>query len=146
MIPYILAAVGGYLIGDSLKGKQYAKGGGVSQDKFKYVEWSGSEENDGYIYGINYIDAETGDAIDAEWFKTKEERENSIKEKIRKKIAELKIEDIIIRLKELDVDGETMQYILEEVGMSDQMLRQLVMTANNQELQELMAEKKELEK
>ena len=27
MIPYILAAVGGYLIGDSLKGKQYAKGG-----------------------------------------------------------------------------------------------------------------------
>ena len=27
MLPYILAAVGGYLIGDSLKGKQYAKGG-----------------------------------------------------------------------------------------------------------------------
>ena len=27
MIPYILAAVGGYLIGDSLKGKQYARGG-----------------------------------------------------------------------------------------------------------------------
>jgi len=29
MLPYILAAVGGYLIGDSLKGKQYAKGGVV---------------------------------------------------------------------------------------------------------------------
>ena len=27
MIPYILAAVGGYLIGDSVKGKQYARGG-----------------------------------------------------------------------------------------------------------------------
>ena len=27
MLPYILAAVGGYLIGDSLKGKQYADGG-----------------------------------------------------------------------------------------------------------------------
>ena len=27
MLPYILAAVGGYLIGDSMKGKQYAKGG-----------------------------------------------------------------------------------------------------------------------
>jgi hypothetical protein len=27
MLPYILAAVGGYLIGDSLKGKQYARGG-----------------------------------------------------------------------------------------------------------------------
>jgi hypothetical protein len=27
MLPYILAAVGGYLIGDSLKGKQFAEGG-----------------------------------------------------------------------------------------------------------------------
>jgi hypothetical protein len=27
MIPYILAAIGGYLIGDSMKGKQYANGG-----------------------------------------------------------------------------------------------------------------------
>jgi hypothetical protein len=27
MLPYILAAVGGYLIGDSLKGKQFADGG-----------------------------------------------------------------------------------------------------------------------
>jgi hypothetical protein len=27
MLPYILAAVGGYLIGDSMKGKQFADGG-----------------------------------------------------------------------------------------------------------------------
>lgn len=42
-------------------------------------------------------------------------------EKVRQEI-----EDIISRLKKVDVDGETMQYILEEVGMSDQILRQLV--------------------
>jgi hypothetical protein len=38
MLPYILAVVGGYLIGDSMKGKQYADGGmmakGGNVDKF----------------------------------------------------------------------------------------------------------------
>ena len=48
------------------------------------------------------------------------------------------IGDIIKRLKELDVDGETMQYILEKVGMSDQMLRQLVMTAKKERVEELI--------
>ena len=32
MLPYILAAVGGYLIGDSMKGKQYARGGELKSD------------------------------------------------------------------------------------------------------------------
>ena len=54
------------------------------------------------------------------------------------------IKDIITKLQELNVDGETMQYIIEEVSMSDQMLRQLVMTANNQKLQELIKEKENL--
>ena len=31
-------------------------------------------------------------------------------------------------LREIDVDGETMQYILERVGMEEQMLKQLVMS------------------
>ena len=35
MIPYILAAVGGYLIGDSLKAKLFAGGGNVDFRKFK---------------------------------------------------------------------------------------------------------------
>ncbi len=35
------------------------------------------------------------------------------------------VKDIIAKLKVIDVDGETMQYILEEVGMSEQMLYQL---------------------
>lgn len=35
------------------------------------------------------------------------------------------VKDIIAKLKVIDVDGETMEYILEQVGMSEQMLSQL---------------------
>lgn len=42
---------------------------------------------------------------------------------------EKKVESIIDILKEIDVDGETMQYILSKVGMESQMLKQLVMTS-----------------
>ena len=31
MLPYIFAAVGGYLVGDSMKGKQYAEGGSMEE-------------------------------------------------------------------------------------------------------------------
>lgn len=37
--------------------------------------------NDGYIYGINYLDFQNeGDILDCEWFKTEEEREKAIQE------------------------------------------------------------------
>lgn len=36
-----------------------------------------------------------------------------------------KVQMVIKTLKEIDVDGETMQHILEQVGMSEQMLQQL---------------------
>ena len=38
------------------------------------------------------------------------------------------VEQIVSMLKHIDVDGETMQYIIKSVGMEDQMLRQLMMT------------------
>ena len=38
------------------------------------------------------------------------------------------VEDIIEMLKYIDVDGETMQYILEEVGIEDQILKQIITT------------------
>jgi hypothetical protein len=38
------------------------------------------------------------------------------------------VENIIDMLKHMDIDGETMQYILEEVGMEEQMLKQLITT------------------
>jgi hypothetical protein len=36
------------------------------------------------------------------------------------------VKDIIAKLKVIDVDGETMQYILKEVGMEEKMLKQLI--------------------
>ena len=35
------------------------------------------------------------------------------------------VEQVIKLLKHINVDGETMEHILEEVGMTEQMLRQL---------------------
>ena len=41
---------------------------------------------------------------------------------------------VINILREIDVDGETMQYILQRVGMEEQMLKQLVGTAQEEAL------------
>ena len=38
------------------------------------------------------------------------------------------VNEAIENLKRIDVDGETMQYIIEKLGMDDQMLRQLVLS------------------
>ena len=90
MLPYILAAVGGYLIGDSLKGKQYAergyleRGGKVYSDKeileivdedekyfgkltpeqIKKIEDSGfdyDDEREGWVVMKNFNEAPYGD-------------------------------------------------------------------------------------
>lgn len=52
-------------------------------------------------------------------------------------------QEIINALKE--VDGETMENIIREVGMEDQMLRQLIMKAPMTQVQELVYEKTLLE-
>jgi hypothetical protein len=41
---------------------------------------------------------------------------------------------IIEYLKEMEVDGETMEFILRGVGMEDQMLKQLLMTADDYDI------------
>lgn len=43
------------------------------------------------------------------------------------------------------VDGETMQYILREIGMEWQMLRQLILSAPMEQVEYLIEEKKELD-
>jgi hypothetical protein len=43
------------------------------------------------------------------------------------------------------VDGETMQYVLEQVGMRDQMLRQLMMSQPIDEVRYIFDEREELE-
>ena len=57
---------------------------------------------------------------------------------------EIKTKSVIAQLKSMDVDGETMQYILEQVGMEWQMLRQLVLTASMEQVEYLLEEKKDL--
>ena len=59
---------------------------------------------------------------------------------------ELMLNDIINKLRIIDVDGETMQYILDKVGMSDQMLRQLIFLAPKDQLEDLMDEVVEYQK
>jgi hypothetical protein len=54
------------------------------------------------------------------------------------------IRDIIITLRLLEVDGETMQYILEQTGMEWQMLRQLIMTLPIEQTEYLLEERKDL--
>ena len=44
------------------------------------------------------------------------------------------VKDIIAKLKAIDVDGETMEYILEQVGMEEQMLKQLFAQSTNDEI------------
>jgi hypothetical protein len=45
---------------------------------------------------------------------------------------------------EIGLDGETMQYILEEVGMEWQMLRQLMLTMPIEQVNYLIEERKDL--
>lgn len=51
---------------------------------------------------------------------------------------------VINILREIDVDGETMQYILERVGMTDQMLRQLIMSNPYTDTSDILQEKVQL--
>ena len=52
------------------------------------------------------------------------------------------VETIIDILKHMDVDGETMEFILEQTGMKGQMLRQLFLKSDNATLFGLALEKK----
>jgi len=52
--------------------------------------------------------------------------------------------DIIQELNKIEVDGETMQYILQKTGMEWQMLRQLIMTLPLEQVEYLIEERKDL--
>lgn len=51
---------------------------------------------------------------------------------------------VIQQLKQMEVDGEIMQHILKQVGMNEQMLRQLMMTMPMNQVEDLIEERKEL--
>ena len=56
-----------------------------------------------------------------------------------------KVLNIIKLCKDIDIDGETMEYILEKVAMTDQMLRQLVMNNPQSNTIDLLNEKIEVD-
>ena len=51
------------------------------------------------------------------------------------------VDAVIKLLNDIDCDGETMQFILEKVGMEYQMLRQLMMTMPMEQVEYLLAER-----
>ena len=51
------------------------------------------------------------------------------------------VNEAIGNFKRIDIDGETMQYIIEKLEMGDQMLRQLVLTKPKSQTEELLNEK-----
>ena len=55
------------------------------------------------------------------------------------------VETIINMLKNIDVDGETMEHIIGEVGMLDQMTKQLIITCRHDDLEYYLSERYELE-
>ena len=55
------------------------------------------------------------------------------------------VERVINMLNNIEVDGNTMQYILKKVNMEDQMLRQLIMTTGSDyDIECYMSERDEL--
>ena len=56
------------------------------------------------------------------------------------------VEEIIGMLRHMNVDGETMEYILEQTAMNTQMLRQLLLKADKDVLWDLSLEREKLEK
>ncbi len=102
----------------------------TTETNFVFVEWidelKNGQENGGY--DRNNFEDEVELPTPTELCKTPQTHEF--------------VKDIIAKLKVIDVDGETMQYIIDQVGMTDQMLRQLVMNTPTSETIGLLEEKR----
>jgi hypothetical protein len=87
------------------------------------------------------IDLGDDEPINNDWYGIFDERNEQPTELCKTPQKEEIVKDIIDKLKSIDVDGETMQYIIEQVGMTDQMLRQLIMSKNSSDTIDLLKEK-----
>ena len=142
--PKVLIPKGSILVWDYSRKYYSAKGGAKAkvledykeEDYYIKVEWlderANNQENGGY----------ERDMFKEEFELPKEEVAPTELCKIPQTYEFVK--DIIAKLKVIDVDGETMQYILEQVGMTDQMLRQLIMSNPETDTKDLLEEKIEL--
>jgi hypothetical protein len=57
---------------------------------------------------------------------------------------EAKLSTIIELCRDIEIDGETTEYVLRAIGMEDQMLRQLVLNADWDKLNYLIEEKRDI--
>ena len=55
------------------------------------------------------------------------------------------MENRIQHILNLETDGETVEYIIRQIGMEHQMLRQLIMTMPVDEIEDLLEERRELD-
>lgn len=53
----------------------------MSKEKTYWYDLKPSDNNKGFIYGINYIDND--EVIECEWFKTKKERNKKIESEVK---------------------------------------------------------------
>ena len=100
------------------------------------------------------IDMNDTECIDNDWYglfgtrngnvsrETLEVIENVSRETFEVVEDKILVNDIIAKLKFIDIDGETMQYIIEQVGMNDQMLRQLIMSNPYTDTTDILEEKR----
>ena len=64
-------------------------------------------------------------------------------------MRDIAIKDLVVTLlNSLEVDGETMEYIIRKVGMEEQMMRQLILNSTTHTffIEELLKEKLEVSK
>ena len=146
--PKVLIPKGSIVVWDYSRKYYSAKGGAKAkviedykeEDFYIKVEWlderANNQENGGY----------ERDMFKEEFELSKEEVAPTYQ--CKNKDTFDKVKQVIQLLKTLDngecVDGETMQYILEQVGMTDQMLRQLIMSNPETDTKDLLEEKIEL--
>lgn len=84
----------------------------------------------------------TKDSI--EFFKAKQPSYLNTTQQYVYTMNQSKVQQVIETLRGKEVDGETMQYILEEVGMDWQMLRQLMLSMPIEQVKYLMEEREDL--
>jgi len=95
------------------------------------------------VYDTNEttITTECGRALIINWADNYFKSYHVIYETVQMEQHAVNINRVINILRDIDVDGETLQYIIEKVGMTDQVLRQLVMNNPYTDTSDLLDEK-----
>ena len=131
-----------------MKGElKFGKGGKI----MKTYDDFGGDYDEFTDYVMDRIDTDERRKIREDWNResrrdmlTKDEKrwENYLLKRVNEKSYEKggMVNEAIENFKRADIDGETMQYIIEKLGMEKQMLRQLVLSNHINETVEVLDE------